>query len=239
MDNDDFWDIALRHDCYDDAIQSQTWIVRKSLRLLQLARFKYFQVPGAHDYLSEKCPDFACSIDVHGSICFCGGMHLPFMEIRDAGVLDIIGGELWEASFYLSAYLLKHPELFLGKNVVELGSGLGLPGFLVAALKATFPVGAGSGTEEWVTCTDNDIDLLRNMKAAGEAIWKKNDSDITFCTHSAVKLSIKFLDWLDNGNEGKGVESSIPCDVIIGSALVYSPDHAAVASVIRSQSCRC
>ena len=164
-------------------------------------------------------------------------MHLAFSEIRDAGVLDIIGGELWEASFYLSAYLLKHPELVLGNNVVELGSGLGLPGFLAAALKSSFQGGICTEVSPakggWVTCTDNDVELLNNMKTAGEAIWAPNNSDKAGCYSSTVKLSIRCLDWLDRGIEDSCVEATMPCDALIGSALVYSPDHAAVATVIR------
>ena len=57
-------------------------------------------------------------------------------EIRGNGVLDTIGGEVWEACLLLSAYILLYPQSFMKSSVLELGSGLGLPGLLVAELQS-------------------------------------------------------------------------------------------------------
>ena len=51
-------------------------------------------------------------------------------------MLDIIGGELWDASYLLCAYILmSNDDALIRNSVLELGSGLGLPSLLIAKLK--------------------------------------------------------------------------------------------------------
>jgi len=63
-------------------------------------------------------------------------INICITESRGNGVLDIIGGELWEGSLLLCVYILQHQQVFLRPDVLELGSGVGLPGLLLAQLKA-------------------------------------------------------------------------------------------------------
>ena len=51
-------------------------------------------------------------------------------------MLDIIGGELWDASYLICAYILmSEGDDLIRNSVLELGSGLGLPSLLIAKLK--------------------------------------------------------------------------------------------------------
>jgi hypothetical protein len=55
---------------------------------------------------------------------------------RVASVHNEVGMKLWEAGFFLAEYALSHPELFQGKNVVEIGAGTGFTGLVLATMPA-------------------------------------------------------------------------------------------------------
>ena len=63
-------------------------------------------------------------------------LSIAVVEIRGNGVLDTVGGEIWEACLLLCAFILLYPNLFVQNSVLELGSGLGLPGLLVTELQS-------------------------------------------------------------------------------------------------------
>jgi len=46
-----------------------------------------------------------------------GGIHVEISEYRGEGVLDIIGGEVWEASLLLCVIILQNPIPFLSSSV--------------------------------------------------------------------------------------------------------------------------
>lgn len=212
-------------------------------------------------------------------------------EVRDTGVLDTIGGELWEACFYMCAYILIHPEIFAESFALELGSGLGLPALLLAKLKLQFLSIYERDQPPLfdVCCTDNDLSLLTQLckTIEGSRNIKENTSAINeaseYSSYSLpprhrgrqVRLGVRTLDWsayLDvqgdtarsddklstvDGSMAHGDSSEIAvqprgimegalrprlgerrlphdcCDLIFGSALVYSPSHIAVAYVLR------
>jgi hypothetical protein len=65
-------------------------------------------------------------------------LELSVFEIKGNGVLDSVSGEVWEACLLLSAYILIHPNLFVFDSVLELGSGVGLPGTNVSSKDSEF-----------------------------------------------------------------------------------------------------
>jgi len=178
-------------------------------------------------------------------------------EMRGDGVLDNVGGELWEASLLLCAYMLSHRDKFLHASVLELGAGVGLCGLLALQMKrrALHALQTAPSTSDTpVTCakfpgevcfSDNDPQVLTNLcsavrslkvtEAAGQlqlqaepdAHKARTASDVA----NAIPVSVVHLDWskeLPPGLLGR-------FDLAIGSALCYSVGHsAALRSTIRS-----
>ena len=224
-----FWDIELRGQATTDT----TWLV-----------------PTADDDFSQKDPTFhkvyALPIPISSAIS------ITVVPIRDTGVLDIIGGELWEACFYLCAYILQRADYFASSRVLELGAGLGLPGLLIAELKVRMPTATikePSESKEYDVClTDYSLELLQHLSKTAEDMGARcvsSASEHTGAeTRASVTLTVRHLDWQSYVDISdcdwtlkprcpEQLMSSAGCDVIIGSALVYSPTHSAVAFVLR------
>lgn len=184
-------------------------------------------------------------------------LSIPVVEIRGNGVLDTIGGEIWEASLLLCAFVLLQPHLFLHGSVMELGSGLGLPGLLVSQLQSF--IRAPSKRE--VCLSDNDPRCVENLINLVKRCERNLEHVEEFHETSNVMLSIVDLDWSsyakqqnenllcdnysthsvpDNGNtlavnqETKLRISNNLLDnqrfqLLMGSALCYSPYHSCLA----------
>jgi len=176
------------------------------------------------------------------------GETLVIQEMRGDGVFDNVGGELWEASLLLCAYMLSHSDQFLQNSVLELGAGVGLCGLLAVqmkrrALSAPYSIPCAITTRaigpEEVCFSDNDPQVLANLcsaievlvhdEAAGAAL--RAETGTPNATDAAVPVSVVHLDWTQ----------SFPAslrdrfDIAIGSALCYSVGHsAALLRTIRS-----
>jgi predicted nicotinamide N-methyase len=99
---------------------------------------------------------------------------------QNHGVLDIIGGEVWEASLLLSSYIVLNSSKFLdNSNILELGSGVGLPSFLYANMKLASQSTASSSSF-MITLTDYDSSLLNNLT-------------------STIKMNYNFCEVADDG----------------------------------------
>ena len=125
------------------------------------------------------------------------------IEIRGNGVLDTIGGEIWEASLLLCAYILLYPNQFIHNSILELGSGLGLPGLLIAELRSF----VRSSTDREICLSDNDPRCVENLvdlihKRYGGAV---DEDDIAIevtrsqtldnCSSLKNCVSVVDLDW--------------------------------------------
>lgn len=246
MDEDDFlWDCAL---------------------LEKEPNSTFFLVPGVLDepkhFLSQGCPSrsqlFSTVLDDKSRVNLSDvALMIPVVEIRGNGVLDTIGGEIWEASLLLCAFIFLQPHLFLHGSVMELGSGLGLPGLLVSQLQ-TF-ISAPTRREVCLTdndprCVENLINLVKRCERNSECHQKSGES-------TGVRLSIMNLDWtsyMEHQNEevvcdksshysccddgksllgsqdarGKTVSNLLDSQrfqLLMGSALCYSPYHTCLA----------
>jgi predicted nicotinamide N-methyase len=80
--------------------------------------------------------------------------------------------DLWPSAIGLSQFIDENPALVKGKNVIELGCGLGMPGIVAALNDAN------------VTMTD----YLQEALDFAENNWKKN---------LAIKFNGQLLDWRD------------------------------------------
>lgn len=242
-DRDLFWDIEIDGHAYNGT----TWLV-----------------PTADDDLTGKDPKycFQYSLPSKYDARSAGDLKLndidiTIVPIRDNGVLDIIGGELWEACFYLCAYILQRADFFVKSSVLELGAGLGLPGLLLAQLKSlssSDPSCRSIASSQMDVCmTDNSLELLEHLSrtvvrmgaspmATACAAAEVHFSDLL--TDHCVTVGVKHLDWqayVDISDcdwtlkprRPEDLMDSSGWDAIIGSALVYSPAHASVAFVLR------
>jgi Lysine methyltransferase len=108
------------------------------------------------------------------------------------------------------------------KTCLELGAGVGLPSLLLAAMKRQIENPPNSEAD--LILTDYEDLLLHNLK---DSITSQFESE-TAEEKSSVKVFVEKLDWLDDLKELPGSN----CKVVIGSALIYSPDHVACAGVI-------
>ena len=147
---------------------------------------------------------------LHYSFC---GQTIRFDSNFSDGVLSNVGLEPWDAGYVLLAFLKYLGSSSLGgwedKRVLEVGSGCGFVGL---ALKL------GLQCRD-VLCTDCDygvLNLLRkNVEPAG--------------------IEVRKLDWFEF-TEDNSLRDGF--DVVIGSEVIYTPDHTAVLLDVISASLR-
>ena len=169
----------------------------------------------AHHFISSKghlqhhtvniCSNHSHSLSITDIV-------IRVVEIRGNGVLDTIGGEVWEAALLLCAYILLNPHVFLFVSALELGSGLGLPAFLITELRSlllhlhpgctsTTSTSAACDQQGKRTClTDNDprcIDtLIETVKTRYDNHHHNhNDGETSTTSTNHCYLSVATLDW--------------------------------------------
>jgi hypothetical protein len=118
-----------------------------------------------------------------------GGHMVKVTEKRlNNGVLDIIGGEVWEASLLLSSFLILNSSKFLdGSNILELGSGVGLPSFLLTNMKLAHQLTTSLDSPSMITITDYESSLLKNLSSTIEMNYNctevNDEEDVDFKFH--------------------------------------------------------
>ena len=118
------------------------------------------------------------------------------------------------------------PEL-ISQHILELGSGVGAVGCYVAALQAQEQQGS-------ITLTDYDHQLLANMCRTVERTFPHGSTHPTEDDRSPC-VRIAQLDWIQF-TQCPAVPHDLTygeIDCVIGSALVYGPQHACVADVLK------
>jgi predicted nicotinamide N-methyase len=117
--------------------------------------------------------------------------------------LDLVGLQLWRASFFLVDYLFNNTELIRDKIVIDLGAGLGLTSLMVSLLAKR------------VVCTDL-LEIINQSKenfAANEGLINelaKNDKP---------EVGFKAIDWLkDDDFDGSELSEAT---VLIASDVIY------------------
>ncbi|KAN0015889.1 hypothetical protein ACTFIU_005838 [Dictyostelium citrinum] len=127
-------------------------------------------------------------------------------ELQNVNVQPSTGLLPWPASRILSLYISKFKEEFIGKDIVELGSGVGLCG-LVSSKYSNFTL-FSDGDEK-------SLPLLRDNVKSNSSLFNNNDD----------RISIERLYW---GNNQPTLDHFIQqystkynFDTIIGSDLIY------------------
>jgi predicted nicotinamide N-methyase len=123
-------------------------------------------------------------------------LHLRLRKIQKRQ----IGNMLWGSSILLSEWIHAHSNLFEGRTVLELGSGLGLCGLV-----------AGHYSKE-VTLTDFDPILVNQLS-------QNIDFNRRSLGQKYQECKAKILDW-DRLDQMEGINYS---DIIIGSEIVHEP----------------
>jgi len=103
---------------------------------------------------------------------------------------------LWLGSEILCQYLVEHPELIVGKRVLELGAGIGLCGL------GALHLGASN-----VLMTDGDSDVLENLR------YNVN-LNINRANPRASLISCPQLIWGRNLDQFEKVNVMLACDCI-------------------------
>lgn len=104
------------------------------------------------------------------------------------------GLHLWEASICLARYCVLHKEMFEEKNVIELGTGVGLLG--ITLLKKT--------NLKRLTFSDYNDSVLKNLK-----------ENIDYNQGQKEKYEILKLNWKDYEKANEKY------DIIVGTELIY------------------
>lgn len=117
------------------------------------------------------------------------------------------------------------PEL-ISQRILELGSGVGAVGCYVAALQAQEQQGS-------ITLTDYDPQLLANMCHTVQRTFLHGSIHPTQADTSPC-VRIAQLDWTQFAQSSAAPHDLEygEIDCVIGSALVYGPQHACVADVL-------
>ena len=130
--------------------------------------------------------------------------HFILNEISGDGILSSVGGQLWESSLLLCAFILLHPNLFVHGNFLEVGSGSSVPAFLVIALKlALQKISVLNGQyelkENICTLSDNDEDILVNISQTlqSQDIWtcSHHTDEMDSPIHNTFRVSVERVDW--------------------------------------------
>ncbi|THH33146.1 hypothetical protein EUX98_g1047 [Antrodiella citrinella] len=140
--------------------------------------------------------------------------HSTLMESRKLIEEGTTGFTTWPASMVLADYLTSHSDLVSGKSVLELGSGIGLLGIVVATLQVR------SQLSSRLCLTDVRPDVLDRCQ-----------NNLTLpcnISSSHPALSCLLLDWTDAfdklTNQGTSdIMSGLDHDLIIGADIVFDP----------------
>lgn len=206
-ERDEFWSCALNYSEREGQIAERDWLVPGSSLVTANARPPVFEA--RHFLLAATATD---SVDKDDT-----ALKVSIREIGGSGVLDLIGGHVWEAALLLSGYLLLHPRTVgaPGLRVIELGSGVALPAGLLLALRCRQHDQGGEGrvcmTDHEPACLDSLCDEM--------ALRQGHDGAL----EGGVAATVALLDW-----EQPHATLPPPChtfDLAIGSALCYSPEH--------------
>ncbi|KAL9178608.1 hypothetical protein ACHAXT_001946 [Thalassiosira profunda] len=168
-----------------------------------------FRIPRSNGAKGEEVPQPKVETDI---------LHIrTYPRHNDVGV-----SKVWEAGACLAEYLMQNPRLIRGRNVIELGAGVGLTG-LVAAGVAKAKVHMTDYTEASL------CNLAHNMKRNGNWLAGRGVDTTT--------VTVGRLEWGEHDNDqialevgnaseppwANSVEALSKADVLIAADVVYDP----------------
>lgn len=139
------------------------------------------------------------------------------IRVREGALLDGLGARLWNVAHSLNQYLVDHRELTNGKKVLEIGSGCGSTGILVAKMsekndvyltdcvpsvlenlrtscRLNVPQRRGSLELESVIEQMND-DLIESTTGDGESLDGMDDLVLNETSWDISNMFILYFDW--------------------------------------------
>ncbi|KAF4604780.1 hypothetical protein EYR40_003562 [Pleurotus pulmonarius] len=136
------------------------------------------------------------------------------MESRTTVERGTTGLRTWLASFVLAHYLTLNPGLVVGKRVLELGSGTGFLGIVIASIQVPSP----SPGALWLTDVEESV-----LNRCRENVQLQ-------CNLSSSNANIQYtlLDWFDAIDPSRRprfeelFDKNIRPDIILGADLVHS-----------------
>ncbi|PPQ79867.1 hypothetical protein CVT25_002923 [Psilocybe cyanescens] len=131
------------------------------------------------------------------------------------------GLRTWMASFVLSQYIILHPDIVVSKRVLELGSGIGFLGIIVATLQNIHQKMEMSSPHPSLCLTDINNEVLARC----------SDNINLSCNASSNHHNIDYmiLDWSESIDPEQCspletlIHEKIHPDVILGADVVFDP----------------
>jgi len=176
---------------------------------------------------------------------------------QNDGVLSDIASSIWDAGLLLSAYLYGteegrklcydacfHKHTNENNGILELGSGMGIVGLAAAATLSVYSERQSNDcSTARVVLTDlNNKQILsqlkKNVNANLDAI--ADVSNTVDNEKNLLSITAEACDWLDvstslndDADISSNTKNNFPCarfNLILGSALVYFPEHASACA---------
>lgn len=121
-----------------------------------------------------------------------------------SSTVDLVGLQVWRGAFLLADYLLSHPDVFVGRKVIELAAGTGLTAVTAATMASH------------VTATDVDRgDILPMLQRNGE----RNSNLMTGCKWNVQEVDFFWDTWTEE-LERVVLES----EIVLAADVVYDKD---------------
>ncbi|KAF8482058.1 putative methyltransferase-domain-containing protein [Russula ochroleuca] len=181
--------------------------------------------PATHDAAAPPPPSFvthywrpAPQSGPPGAIPSTENHSVTLFESRTTIESGTTGLRTWRASFVLAQFLIQNSTVLMNKSVLELGSGTGFLGLIVADIQ----VSSGGVTGHPVLyLTDVNEDVLRRCH--------ENTQLPCNASHCHGNLSVKSLDWFDAlAQDGvpsiEATLNNMKPELVLGADILYHPD---------------
>jgi len=136
------------------------------------------------------------------------------INIREISIIEgALGCAVWDAGVIMSRWAYANKDLFANQEVIELGSGCGLPGFVVSRYCKS------------IVLTDYIDQVLENLTYNLQLNYGENEEDESKQSRAEYlkRTKVQYLNWdLIDTDPTNGIPLE-QADIIMGSELTYSP----------------
>ncbi|KAI6112469.1 hypothetical protein EDD16DRAFT_1709822 [Pisolithus croceorrhizus] len=171
-------------------------------------------------YWKPLNPSFSSEVEVEPTY-----ERITLLESRTTIVAGTTGLRTWRASFALAQYLIEHTDLIAHRGVLELGSGTGFLGILIASLQLRFDLtsavptdGSQSTNLPTIYLTDGNPCVLDRCQHNTKLPCNRSSSH--------PNIEYRLLDWCDAISSRDSHASFLAhtnAEVILGADVVFDP----------------
>ncbi|GLB43496.1 putative lysine methyltransferase [Lyophyllum shimeji] len=145
---------------------------------------------------------------------------ITLLESRTTIESGTTGLRTWLASFMLSQYLTKHSDVLVNKRILELGSGVGFLGIIIARLQQLSSKSPDAPLPTlWLTDVNETV------------LSRCQDNVRMSCNRSSSSSNINYrlIDWTDSQHFERVVplrsliQHEINADLILGADIIFDP----------------